>query len=105
MATFFGDNLLSSSWTRQQTNKQTEDPAAFVVVQSTARVGIPRILRKLKQGLEEEGEEEEEEEGDDYGGGGGGGEEDSIVRVAPGTPSSLRRRIVHQMESLLLLSS
>lgn len=59
-----------------------EDPAAFVVVQSTAQVGIPRILSKLRQGLE----------GDDSGG--------KDHSTTSGSLSSLRRRIVHQLESL-----
>lgn len=73
-------------------NQHAEDPAAFAVVQSTAKVGISRILRKLQQGLED---------GDDH----REGEEDDSIMAAPGTPSSLRRRIVHQMELLLSSSS
>lgn len=56
----------------------TEDPAAFVVVQSTAQAGVSRVLEKIGYGLDAEGGEER-------------------GPTSSGLPKALRRRILHQM--------
>ncbi|CAM9898873.1 unnamed protein product [Ectocarpus fasciculatus] len=61
-----------------------DDPAAFVVVQSTTDVGVTGVTRKLNRGLEEE-------------------EHDPLT--SPGVVSSLRRRIVRGMGEMGVLSS